>query len=369
MTEQFEHDAQDYLLNRMDAVRRTAFEQELDNDPAARAALKACADALAGFACEVAQPEPLSAADQRATLETILATVRTPEARRPARSGGIKLRWLWPVAAALLLGLNLVEFHRPFAPTFERESGMATVDSRKKGNDQGLPGGKSPATAGGAIDGQEKGGTTTETTRQAALAAEAREHELERLRAGLADLQRTRDRLRAENSALLDRLAGMNLANRDLNRLSTMELVDGGSFARGERRGLVNIGRGILTEPGVVTVTDPVPPPTSTGSATPTPKLPYAWSVFDEKDERGYLNLYNLPPVPEEQTMQAWVRPPDSREYQRVGEVPQQFYGGNGSLQYQLPDGTTTPAEILITIEPRGITPVRPTGPTVLRGP
>jgi hypothetical protein len=131
---------------------------------------------------------------------------------------------------------------------------------------------------------------------------------------------------------------------------------------------LVNVGRGILTEPGVV-IAPEGPPPPITGTTVPPPRLPYAWSVFDEKEQRGYLNLYNLPTPAADQSLQAWVRAADSREFQRVGEVPPQFHGGSGSLQYVLPSPTTTPAEILITVEPRAAPPAVPTGPAVLRGP
>jgi hypothetical protein len=146
-----------------------------------------------------------------------------------------------------------------------------------------------------------------------------------------------------------------------------MELVDAVSYTRGERKGLVSVGRGIITKPGVVTPPEPASPQLT--AAVPTTQLPYAWSVFDEKEQRGYLNLYHLPSLTGDQSMQVWVRPADTGEFQRVGEVPQQFHGRNGSVEYTLPGATSTPAEILITIEPRTVVPVTPTGPTVLKGP
>ena len=193
-----------------------------------------------------------------------------------------------------------------------------------------------------------------------------------------------------------------------------MELVDAASYARGERKGLVDIARNILTEPGIVAVepvtppslpnspetppTDPViPPPTlpsAVGNAntvtpqpltpdaqppatpqqnpsTPTsdPDQPYAWSVYDEAANRGYLNLYNLPTPSADQALQLWVKSPGATTYQNVGEVPAQFYGGAGSLYYTLPGATEPPTEILITREPRAAPPKQPSGPTVLRGP
>lgn len=368
MTENFESDAHDYLLNQMDSARRAAFERELQRNPSATAALKACADTLAGFALETARPEPLGPADQRATLEAILDATRRGEdgrAAAPLRPTAWA-RWLWPAAAAILLGLNLVEFQRPFAPTPDRP---ATVTVVEKDPAARSPETRSTTTAAGAS------GTSTEKTSTLELARaspgaspEAQARELERLRANVAELERARQRLRAEYDALVDRITNTGVANRELNRLTTMELVDAVSFNRGERKGLVGVGRGILTEPGVVIATEPPPGPV-TGSTVPPPRLPYAWSVFDEKEQRGYLNLYNLPNPSPDQAMQAWVRPADSREFQRVGEVPPQLHGGNGSLQYVLPSNSATPAEILITIESRATPPAIPTGPTVLRGP
>lgn len=174
--------------------------------------------------------------------------------------------------------------------------------------------------------------------------------------------------MRLEYDLLARRVADQAVAERDLNRLSTMELVDAASYGRGERKGLVNVGRSILTEPGVVIVPDPNTPPPS-GTAATVPKQPYAWSVYDEKEHRGYLNLYQLPTLPEDQAMQVWVRTGDAMEFQRAAEVPPQLQGGNGSVQYVLPATSVAPAEILVTIEPRGIAPTVPRGPTVLRGP
>ena len=81
------------------------------------------------------------------------------------------------------------------------------------------------------------------------------------------------------------------------------------------------------------------------------------------------MNLYNLPQVPADGTLQLWVRAPATNTFQHVGEVPAQFQGGNGSLFYTLPETSPAPVEILVTQEPVGIAPAVPTGPVVLRGP
>jgi anti-sigma-K factor RskA len=370
MTENFEHDAHDYLLHQMDTARRSAFEREIERDPAARAALQAVADSLAGFACAAASPEPLSAAEQRAALNAIVAATHAspPGSVVATATRHAWRRFLWPAAAVFLLALNLLHFERPFAPQ-PKPTSLPVV----KPNSSGSPG--SPGSASNAAEIPGIGATPDATAPRGsastsiASSSDEQTQELQRLRANVAELERAQRTLRAEYIALLERSTERAIVEKELNRLSTMELVDAASFARGERNGLVNVGRGILTEPGVVVATEPVTPPPTTGQTAPTPKQPYAWSVFDEKEGRGYVNLYNLPVPAGDQALQMWVRPADAKTFQRVGEVPAQFHGGNGSVQYAMPGTTAMPAEILVTLEPRATTPPSPTGPTVIRGP
>jgi anti-sigma-K factor RskA len=92
-------------------------------------------------------------------------------------------------------------------------------------------------------------------------------------------------------------------------------------------------------------------------------------SLFDQGQNQGYLDLYNLPTVPSDRSLQLWVQPTGSETFQNVGEIPSQFYGESGGVYYKLPAGTATPSQIMITIEPRATVPVAPTGAVVLRGP
>jgi anti-sigma-K factor RskA len=370
MNDSLDHDLHEYLLNQMDAGRRAAFERELEGNAELRAALKASADTLAGFACAVAPADPLGAAEQQAVLQAIVAATERPAAgivpfpakRRAWRAG------LWPAAAAILLLLNFIDFRRPLAPGAERRSIAVGPDKSTPGD--GAPGENDPAgrerTAAGVAE--KPTGPRGATPAANAAAVAALEREVERLRADKAELERTQERWRTQFERDVQVGVARVAAERDLNRLATMELVDPASFARGERRGLVSVGKGILTEPGLVV--SPESPASPAGAAIASAGPPYAWSVFDEKEHRGYLNLYQLPQVPAEQSLQIWVRPADAKDFQRVGEVPSPAGGGNNSgVQYVLPAATGTPAEVLITIERRDALPAAPTGPTVLRGP
>jgi anti-sigma-K factor RskA len=418
MTEDFNTEAFHYLLDELDAESRANFEAKLARDPAARAALKACADAVASFVCETAPSEAIPPADQRATLTTLLkAVAEAPRARRR------RLPWkrlAWPLAASLLIGFGLSQFFHPVSTeTHYTGKTDSPATSERPGNVAANT--TTKAIKQGEDDKTAQAGLTPASPPDQGIAEELRR--LEKLRSEYADLQRSRDAVSAEYDSIIRQLAQRALIGKGVGRLTAMELVDANSYARGERKGLVDIARGLLTEPGIVAVTpvtpSPVTPPTvlpneeipepgpiatapgpSASSNTvavpkpnspppaPTPKpppattpegqpqtgvgakdQPYAWSVYDESAGRGYLNLYNLPTTTADQSLQLWVRVADSNSYQSVGEVPAQFYGGSGSLYYTLPDTTQLPVEILITKEPKKAVPIQPAGPTVLRGP
>lgn len=394
MTENFEIDALDYLLEEMEPERRAAFEALLARDPAAREAVKACADALSRFACDSAPAEPMSAVDQQAVLAAILTASRAkPEApAQPERKVIAWSRWAWPIAAALLLGLNIYQLRQSpsVLPVSGRSTQEPSIAITPRSDRQ--PG---PAAATVSSDTRPDRATDSRATDPSASARRAvtgsssptsATGQLEQLRSDYAELQRSNEALRADYNHMLRVIADRVQVEKSVGRLATMELVDASSYERGVRKGLMEVARGILTEPGVVVAevtppaTDPktddntagISPGISAGdkdAVTAVSRTPYAWSVFDDKERRGYLNLYNLPKTASDQTLQLWVKTIDSSTYQRVGEVPAQFQGGNGSLYYNLPTATSVPSEILITQEPRAAVGVEPAGVVVLRGP
>jgi anti-sigma-K factor RskA len=457
MTEDFTSEALLYLLDDLDPGRRAAFEERLARDPVAAAAFKHCADTYAQFALEAAPASPVSDAERRASLAAILAQTSRIENRsaRVDRRGAPTLRWFWPVAAAMLLGLNVLQFLR-FVPG--SDGGSGALPATKAG---GAIAGASNVTAsesGSAVpDWRDqvgpsvKGDTSTPGgVRAGAMTAEIAR--LEALQREYVGLRKAKDTLDSQYDKAMRNLAQRALAEQGVGRLATMELVDASSYERGERKGLMNLARRLLTEPGIITP-DPTPsgtantpgaqsrlvelgsntglasagqnptdnvlvagtaegttaisvagvgtvssfssaapgaddsivvvngpagntaPPEETprAPAAPVPQVadtPYAWSVYDEKENQGYLNLYNIPAVTPNQALQVWVKPLGSSDYRLVGEVPAQFYGKSGAVSYVLPAGTATPSEVLITLEPRGPQPPqKPTGSVMLRGP
>jgi len=354
MNDDFHTEAFLYLLKKLDPADHAAFEARLARDPVARAALAECAAIVAQFALESAPAEAMLPADQRATLAAILSHKSTNPEKVPQR-----LKWpryFWPMAAAILLGLNLLQLFRSTPPISGQEPMRHRPETSRRIPDN----------------------PTTDDPLSVSVAEEMQH--LEQLRAEYANLEYAHARLQAEYDKLLHQRA---LIDQRIGRFAAMELVDSGSYARGERKGLVKIARGLLTEPGIVNLepgTSPATqqpqnqllPPSETTLPAQTPSLgqPYAWSVFDEASAQGYLNFYNLPPVEPDRTLQLWVKPAGSTVYQNLGEVPPPASNGSGRVSYTLPGATQPPTEVLVTQEPRNATPSQPSiGTAVVRGP
>lgn len=440
MTEDFTTEAFSYLLNELDPVRRAEFEARLSRDSDAREVLKTCADSIAEFACQSAPAEDLPRAAQRQTLDAIMnaiAAEKTDSVRRLPRFKNFWRSGFWPVAAAVLIALNFLQLAHPFSSAAKSEKNSpagksaipAVIDQRATQD-----GSTAPGTAESISSNRENSptpGVESEIKKEL--------NRLETLKNEYAELERERTALRTEYEEVLRQLAARAAAGKGVGHLASMELVDPASFARGDRKGLVNLARDLLTQPGIVAIEpvsppskptgngqvppppareDPVPispgdaaatfsariqtlmpsdsntvpttghlPPTSPPTpspnpptATPVPQsapetavpqatFPYAWSLFDETEGRGYLNLYNLPPVGQDQTLQLWTKSTPSDSYHLVGPVPPQLYGGSGSVSYTTPGALLAPVEVLITQEPSKTTPTQPSGPVVLRGP
>ena len=410
MTEDINIAAFRYLCDELGADDRAAFEAQLARDPAVRAALKECSAAVAQFASETAPAEAMLPSAQRAALATILATMTAKQdLRRPPI---LWRRWVWPMAAAVLLGLNVMQLFR-----------SASIDALR-GRNQNVPASaeQQPAVTSHSGAGKNQATNTMAANQHSAQAEHPSDftllveerRRLDKLRSDYAKLERAREALLAEYNGIMRQLAP---TGKGVGRLAAMELVDAASYARGERKGLTDIASNFLTEPEIVAIgpgiavnppsvplasppaatepgtTNPGPaiinpdqkltssspaassstaapgassPGASDGSSGPSPS---AWSVFDETNSQGYLNLYNLPATPADQSLQLWVKAANATAYQHVGEVPAQFYGKSGSLIYSLPGATQPPSEILVTQEPRNATPTQPTGPAVVHGP
>ncbi len=105
MTEDFTSLALAYLLEELDPAARAQFESRLVADPAAAAELKEIAGTLAGFAQADAPSTPLLAPLKGDMMEQILHA----RARRTFSAVSLR-RFAWPLAAAILLALNIAQW-------------------------------------------------------------------------------------------------------------------------------------------------------------------------------------------------------------------------------------------------------------------
>jgi hypothetical protein len=95
---------------------------------------------------------------------------------------------------------------------------------------------------------------------------------------------------------------------------------------------------------------------------------PAGFTVWRDDEQKGVLDLYNLPGADIGQRSFLWVRSSELEAYIPVGILPE-LDNGTGSLFYSVDEPNFTPTEILITAEPDGVDAVVPTGPVLLRGP
>jgi anti-sigma-K factor RskA len=110
-----------------------------------------------------------------------------------------------------------------------------------------------------------------------------------------------------------------------------------------------------VSGPPVAKVDDP------TGQAT-------GFTVWRDDEQKGFLDLYNLPELEEGKEAYLWVRASELDPYLPVGIIPN-LDNGTGSLFYSVDEPNFTPTEILITAEPVGMEGPEPGETVILRGP
>jgi hypothetical protein len=95
---------------------------------------------------------------------------------------------------------------------------------------------------------------------------------------------------------------------------------------------------------------------------------PAGFTVWRDDEQKGFLDLYNLPMPVEGEEAFLWVRSSELEPYLPIGAIPD-LDNGTGSLFYSVDEPNFTPSEILITSEPPDARSSEPTGPILLRGP
>lgn len=95
---------------------------------------------------------------------------------------------------------------------------------------------------------------------------------------------------------------------------------------------------------------------------------PAGFTVWRDDEQKGFLDLYNLPEPAQGEQAYLWVRSGDLDPYLPVGELPE-LENGTGSLFYSIDESNYTPTEILITSERPGEVGEDPSDSILLRGP
>lgn len=95
---------------------------------------------------------------------------------------------------------------------------------------------------------------------------------------------------------------------------------------------------------------------------------PAGFTVWRDDEQKGFLDLYNLPMPEEGKDAFLWVRSSELDPYLPVGSIPD-LENGTGSLFYTVDEPNFTPSEILITAESPDESASKPSGSTLLRGP
>ncbi|MBK8478672.1 MAG: hypothetical protein IPL39_21035 [Opitutaceae bacterium] len=356
MNNAFDHESMRHLLEDAGEGTRAAFEAQLAADPAAEAEFKATTDALAAFALEVApevaiKPGESARLAARITAMPCFAHTREKE-NRPRRRLWAKVAW--PIAASLLLGLNLWQYSQlrlasaiggtPVSQMEIPRAGTSPITEDPKSDSRLATPARAPALA----------ASSTTVRSEATIPTEDHgDDQPGTTKAAAQELAKSGD----ESALANDKVVGAL----QRGRLVGLEMVDPGSYERGERRGLSALLQSLeppafgapTTVPDGMSITPIGAITMPTGSGSNGPVVPYAWSMFDVEAGAGLVNLYNLPTVPTDQHLALWVKPSNGGIYSLVGEIPSILQGRSGSVLITFDPHIVVPGEVLITIEKR----------------
>jgi len=408
--------AADYVLDLLTAEDRQEFETRLHSDAELATFVRELSNALhAPLKRRMAAPRPdlfavisqRIGSDERIKGETISVSDNSLRAK-----GTPFWTAFWAIAAAILLFLNL-----SLLLLLNRESSSISGAVRMEASAE-EPGdtGKDLSAAGTVLQGE---GYRAEISRLQDLLAE-RENELGEALASRQDLADEVEEARSINAGwqheyarLAARVLPFFEPNDGMSRFTVIEMVDAEAYAREEPRlgfnelaslyltGEGNIGGagptafvgpvadGLNEEPEVVQLgqagltpvarsdlANPAAGPVDSSGSSAMPATgqteagsrPAGFTVWRDDEQKGFLDVYNLPePAPGEQAY-LWVRSGELDPYLPVGELPQ-LDNGTGSLFYSIDETNYTPSEILITSERPGEVGEAPSEQILLRGP
>lgn len=380
-----------YVLGELDRDGRAAFEAQLARSPELRGEVRRCAETFAtlagGGASHDAPPAHVWANIEAAIAGAGAPTMSTAPADAAARTGRrivpLWWSWGWPVAAAVLLGLNFLQWVKPgWLPRlqpFERGSetaraespqgagalSPATHDTQGAAPTTATAAAASPTVPSGAVRSARDASGTPAELAQARARAQRLIDEYRRLAADYDELA----------EAVIPLLASGLLELRERG-VWTVELQSRSGVEGGATAGLWTRVQQLAPANGVALLADRwrlgpdpnAPPGVAVDTPTPSTPSPYALAVLNNEQGLGYLDLYNAPALPPGSELRLWLQNEGGSGYTAVGAVPGVLAGGSGGLVFRIPEAAGRASRVVITIEPVA-TPPQPSGPVVIEGP
>ncbi|MEX0325451.1 MAG: hypothetical protein AB3N33_05120 [Puniceicoccaceae bacterium] len=398
-----------YVLDLLEPGERRDFESQLEDSPELRTLVYELSEGLHSGLRQADGPRRM---DLLAGIHEKLG--EGEPAARPAKEPAKVIPWsyIWAAAAGLLLMMNLILV---FIVGGQSSVRAKDVLARVSGNDG--PG----LVESARMVATNKLDAKTLEARISRLRSQLTERESE-----LQRLMVARSKLEAENKEVRQFNAGwqreyMHLAARvlpffeskdGLSRFTVIEMVDVQSFdSQQPRKGFADLagrfltgegniagvgseefvgpvveGAGLSTgtaiDPGTALGTgsfanpipqtsrsmDTVPSPEGDASSSPTRDSAMGFSVWRDDEQKGFLDIYNLPQPGQGRDAFLWVRASELDPYIPVGYLPE-LDNGTGSFFYAVDEPQYTPTEILITAEDAFEPGQKPSGEVLLLGP
>jgi hypothetical protein len=399
-----------YVLDALSDEERKAFAAQMAESAELRALVGELASGLNGAFKQTAGPERM---DLLAGIHEKLQLEDPPIEASGNGEKRLSVPWtyVWAAAASLLLVMNLLLV---FIVSNQSSINIRNVMAR--------------VSSSGAVQEQAASRSLTETSANPVLEARISRlrSQLSAQEAELRKLLDSRSALEAENREVRQFNAGwqreyMHLAarvlpffedNDGLSRFTVIEMVDvqafdnqqprlgfadlAGSFLTGEGN-IAGVGSADFVGPIVegaglaaaqtstgegalipsqqpeglaqsMDLPDYTPPVEAETAMVGSTEAAMGFSVWRDDEQKGFLDIYNLPAPAEGQDPFLWVRASELDAYIPVGYLPE-LDNGTGSFFYSVDEAKFTPTEILITAEDTFEPGTEPSGEILLLGP
>lgn len=407
-----------YIADLLDSEERDAFERALREDPELRQQLKSWSDDMATlslFSAPSIEP-PLGSLDRildrvRAietgaevrAIDEVDETVIAFNAESFRQTDLSPWRLIWPAAAIILLLFNVsLLLDRPELPP-QWIAALFESGEHNAGNGEGFL--ASGSTAGNAqfvaqVRDLENENTDLQRkleTTQALLSSKDRS--MKELRELTEQTQSENSVLREEYHRLATRFAPYFESREGVGRFTVIDLRDMTAPASEGPVGFSYIAEYVLQTqlgqnlvsanpanlpgvrpsgsvgtPGYSGGANNLPIPGMSGvdpsTIQPDPgsaQRAAAYSIWRDDEQRGFLDIYNLPDPNPGSVYQVWVRQADETNYTSVGLLDQ-LDNGSGSFVYKVDNPQFSMAELRVTVEPDGGS-AQPTTDPILMGP